>query len=168
LTTSSHGLTTGSYYKIRYKGTNAVKGAGTPSDTLLIALVDQPSASTGISKITSLSSKTSIRLEWDPVTVPADQLPNGAILGYVVSATAPNGTTWEVFNGYERGLRDQVTTTVTGLDTGSIYSFKVVAWNLNGPGLASSSYQYYSCVHPSGFAAPQRVSSTISEITISW
>jgi len=51
-----------------------------------------------------------------------------------------------------------VTTFVhTGLTTGAIYDYKVLAINFNGKGAMSPALRTYACVFPSGIAAPVRV-----------
>jgi hypothetical protein len=69
----------GKIYAFRWKVQNAV-GLGLPSDEVYIALSDLLPAPAAIRKIRTLSSKTSINLEWDAVTAGAS--PGGTILGY--------------------------------------------------------------------------------------
>jgi len=72
-------LVVGKVYALRWKIQNAV-GTGLPSDEIYVALSDLLVAPAAIRKIRSLSSKTSINLEWDAVT--AGTAPGGTILGY--------------------------------------------------------------------------------------
>jgi hypothetical protein len=55
-------------------------GIGLPSEEVYIALSNLLPAPAAIRKIRSLSSKTSINLEWDAVA--AGTVPGGSILGY--------------------------------------------------------------------------------------
>lgn len=169
LTDSTDSLVAGSTYRLRYRAENTDGGLGTASDTVTVALVDKPAAPASLSKTMAYSSKTSLRIEWDAVTVPAGQTPGGAITGYVLLATDPlNGTSWEAFNGVELGLTDQTSATVLGLTMGRVYQFQAIAYNFNGAGTASSVHEFYSCVLPSGFSAPYRTGSSASTIDIAW
>jgi hypothetical protein len=71
LVDTTDSLTAGSTYRLRYRAENTDGGLGTPSDTVTVALVDVPAAPASLSKIMTYSSKTSLRIEWDPVSVPA-------------------------------------------------------------------------------------------------
>jgi hypothetical protein len=53
-----------------------------PSDEILVALVDYPQAPTTITKVSELSSITSIAVEWSPVQ--DGVTPGGEILGYIL------------------------------------------------------------------------------------
>ena len=138
---TTHGLVSGTIYQIRWKAANDIGGAGLPSESLAVALANQPVASSSITKNLGLSSKTSIRLEWNSVAVPVLETPGGDILGYQIIATNPSdGTSWTAFDGVVDGLRDQVKATITSLTTGQLYSFTVTAYNFNGEGITSSVY----------------------------
>lgn len=169
LTAATDGLVEGTIYKFRYKATNAVGGNGPASESVSVAMVAKPAASTLIQKTMAFSSKTSLYLEWTPVSVAAAQLPAGDILGYVLFATDPEtGNTWEAFNGVTLGLRDQVKANVIGLTAGKAYDFKVVAHNFNGAGTVSADFSFRSCILPSGFAAPTRKTSTATTVELEW
>ena len=115
------------------------------------------------------SSKTSIAVQWDSVTVPSGQESAGGILGYKLTVTDPlNGTTWEAFDGVSLGTPAQTFTIVNNLITGRDYLFEVAAYNFNGIGVLSDSQQLYSCILPTEFNAPVRTDSTTSSISISW
>lgn len=77
-----------------------------------------------------------------------------------------NGTVWIAFDGVEAGLTSQTKYTVHNLAPGMEYKFKVTAYNLNGAGIESAEYSFYSCVLPSGFKAPERADSTQTSISI--
>ena len=57
---------------------------------------------------------------------------------------------------------------MTGLTTGEQYTFKALAMNFNGVGAFSSELSTYACVAPSDFAAPRRISSTLTQISLEW
>jgi len=61
-----------------------------------------------------------------------------------------------------------VTFTITNLVQSREYKFFVTAYNLNGAGLQSDDYYFFSCISPSKFAAPFRQTSTETSITIKW
>ncbi len=168
-TAAQDDLSTGSFYRLRYRAVNVVGGQGPPSDPVAVAIVDKPGGSSLIQKSMAYSSKTSLSLSWSPVTVDPTQLPGGEILGYKLYATDPlTGRTWAAFDGVSLGLRDQTRATVLGLVTGRMYQFEVVAYNFNGAGAHSVATEFYSCVLPSGFTAPRRTDSTTSSIEIGW
>lgn len=79
-----------------------------------------------------------------------------------------NGTEWTAFNGVESHLPSLTSYSLNHLTPGREYKFSVTAYNYNGAGDTSAVYSFLSCVNPSGFAAPTRVSSTKTEITIQW
>jgi hypothetical protein len=54
-----------------------------------------------------LSTKTSISVEWNPVTPGVS--PGGDIWGYIVEVKdSVKGTIWELFNVVKIGARDQI------------------------------------------------------------
>jgi hypothetical protein len=115
------------------------------------------------------SSKTSIAVQWDSVTVPVGQENAGGILGYKLTVTDPlNGTSWEAFDGVSLGTPAQTFAIMNNLITGRDYLFEVAAYNFNGIGVLSSSQRLYSCILPTSFSAPVRTGSTTSSIDISW
>jgi len=81
------------------------RGSSIPSDEILVALVDKPEAPLTVSKVSQLSSKTSVYVEWTAVA--AGTLPSGSILGYVLTVTNRNeGASWVAFDGNSLGLFD--------------------------------------------------------------
>jgi len=146
-----------------------VRGNGPVSDSVSAAIADKPAAASLITKNMAQSSKTSLAIEWNAVSVNGAHAPGSEILGYVLHITDPvTGSTWEAFNGVTLGLKTQIRANVLGLVTGKAYDFEVVAWNFNGVGTLSSTYSFYSCILPTGFIAPTRSTSTASSITIDW
>ncbi len=55
-----------------------------------------------------------------------------------------------------------------GLVTGRDYLFRVLAYNFNGEGNWSDYVKYYSCLPPSVAAAPTRITSTTTSLSIAW
>jgi len=158
--------TAGTVYGFRFYAVNA-KGQSEYSPILYAAVSDPPVASASITKDDSMSSSTSIYVTWAQV---ADgPSPGGEIKGYVLTVKdCQNGTEWEAFNGVSLGLTSQRAFLQKGLTPGREYKFSVVAYDSNGPGAASAVYSFYSCVPPSGLAAPTRSSSTKTTMTVDW
>ena len=104
MTVADDSLVAGKIYTFRWYAVNYFDN-GERSDEVTIALANYPLATTNIRKVMTLSSKTSIALDWDPVTPgvsPADD-----ILGYVLEAKdSVNGSVWQPFNGVKMALRD--------------------------------------------------------------
>ena len=57
---------------------------------------------------------------------------------------------------------------VTGLSTGSIYSFQVLAINYNGLGPLSNELQQIVCLPPASLVTPFYLSSTTQSINLGW
>lgn len=55
-----------------------------------------------------------------------------------------------------------------GLENGMLYTFRAYALNFNGMSVASETATYYACTAPTGFARPEIVSQTQSQIIIDW
>jgi hypothetical protein len=156
----------GKIYTFRWYAVN-VFGSGPLSKEITVALAAYPAAPTSISKNMALSTSSSINLNWSPVAAGAS--PGGDILGYVlVAKDTVNATEWTVFDGVKLGIVSQTKITVTNLVPGRVYSFKVTAYNFNGAGATSSAFEFFSCVLPTGFEAPKRISTTVSSMEISW
>lgn len=160
------GLEAGKFYIFRWYAVNAF-GSGELSNELTVALAAYPLASTQIRKVMSLSSITSISVEWNPVAPGAS--PAGDILGYRLTVKDTlNGTVWTAFDGKELNVRTQTKYTVRNLVPGRLYAFTVSAWNFNGEGQLSTEYEFLSCIVPEYFAAPVRTFTTKSQMGIKW
>jgi hypothetical protein len=72
-------LIEGKIYTIRWYAVNA-KGQGPASDEIIVGLTDRLAAPAGLLKVGSLSSKTSITMQWSALT--GGVSPAGDILGY--------------------------------------------------------------------------------------
>jgi hypothetical protein len=132
LTVATDSLAVGQLYKLRYRAINeAVAGSprtGEASAAVGVAIAGTPAAPATLLKLMAYSSKTSLSLEWSPVSVPAAESPGGDVLGYVLYASDPEtGASWEAFNGATLGLRDVTRANVAGLATGKPYRFRVAA-----------------------------------------
>ena len=101
LTQASDGIVAGTVYEFRWLATNAI-GSSATSQTLKVAAIDQLPGPASITKDRTLSSLTSIHIEWQTVTPGTS--PGGEILGYkLLVEDANNGTSWVAFDGQELG-----------------------------------------------------------------
>ncbi len=164
--TPADGLVAGKIYTFRWYAVNAF-GSGEFSNELTVALAAKPAATAQIRKVMTLSSKSSISVEWDAVA--GGTTPGGDILGYVLQVKDTlNGSVWTAFDGPSLGIRTQRRLTVRNLVPGRLYGFTVTAHNFNGAGTKSAEYQFLSCIIPSNFGAPWRTYTKKNEIGIQW
>ena len=162
---TAQGLTTGRIYKFRHTVTN-IYGTSDYSDVLSVGLVTKPSAVTGLARVDSLSTKTSIGLTWDLIA--DSNSPAGVIRGYRVYMINPSISNSQtlVYDGY--GFSKTNIFVVPNLITSQEYRFTVSAIDFNGEGDKSAEFTIFACVAPSGVPRPQRVSSTTTQIVIKW
>lgn len=157
-------LVTGRIYLFRFTATNS-RGTSEPSDVIKVALTNVPGIPQNLRRLETGSTKTSIAMTWDPV---ADgTTPGGLITGYKLYMA--NGT----ISGYQliydgTGLPTITTKIISNLETGETYRFKVLALNYNGESALSSELLTQSCIKPTGFSAPTRVSSTSTTLNLAW
>lgn len=117
-----------------------------------------------IRKNVTLSTKTSIYLEWTKV---ADQ--QVQTTGYLLwMAANPSGSAnfTLIMNGTGRPELNEFD--VRGLQTGAKYRFKLQALNFNGASTMSDEFEFNSCIYPSSMPSPYRVSSTTASILLAW
>jgi hypothetical protein len=102
LTTADDGLVDGKIYTFKWYAVNDY-GTGEDSDEIQVGVTDVFAASASMTKVSSLSTKTSISVTWGAVT--AGTTPAGDILGYILYVKdCENGTSWIAFNGTELGM----------------------------------------------------------------
>lgn len=132
------------------------------SDVTEIALADYPDAPASPVKVNSMSSESSIYVEWSDVAFTQIN-----VIGYELwMDQGSNGFFTRLFDGRNKpGIMDF---TVDGLQTGLAYQFKVRAINFNGVGEFSPEVTYYSCLAPEGIIPPQYVSSTETSLRVKW
>jgi hypothetical protein len=82
LTTADDGLVDGKIYTFKWYAVNDY-GTGEDSDEIQVGVTDVFAASASMTKVSSLSTKTSISVTWGAVT--AGTTPAGDILGYIYS-----------------------------------------------------------------------------------
>ncbi len=90
-----------------------------------------------------------------------------AITNYRLYVSHNSGDYILIYDGGLNVLKRSFTYT-GGLSKGELYSFKVSAMNTNGEGTLSNALDVYACNSPSQPAAPSRVSSTQTTITLKW
>lgn len=120
-------LTNGSAYDVKVLATNAA-GSSAYSSTTSATPRTTPGAPTGLSAV---HGDSQVSLTW---TAPASNGGN-AISDYVVEYKVSVDSTWDTFAD---GTSTATTATVTGLNNGTTYSFRVSAVNAAGTGTASS------------------------------
>ena len=122
------GLTNGTTYVFRVAAINSVgTGAWSATSTSVVPRT-APGAPTAVA---GTYGNTQVGLTW---AAPASNGGSG-ITDYVIEYSSDSGTTWTAFSDSESTA---VTTTVTGLTNGTLYSFRVAAVNDAGRGVWSS------------------------------
>ena len=165
LTVGTDGLVTGTVYNLRYRARNAL-GWGNYSPILLSAALIGPPAQPSLpTRLDVASDETQLAVVWDPV---ADEAaPGGVITGYrLYMAEGSSGQFALVYDG--TGFPTIFLRVITDLTTGSLYRFKVSAFNLNGEGPLSDEMQTRACQAPAQMDAPLRVDSTMVSLTLQW
>jgi len=153
-------LTPYAEYRFRMKAENAY-GSSDWSEEVVVALAPLPSAPAAVTKVQSLSTKTSMKVAW---TAPADIEP---ITGYKLYLTDPKeGTTALIYDGSNNP--NLLSYVVNGLTTGSTYIFNVVALNFNGESPVSADASFKACTAPSGLEPPDITSTTETTIDFAW
>ena len=143
-----------------------VIGWGVYSADLLAALTGAPNTPSAPIKDLNLSTKTSIAIEWASVADNSGES-GGLITGYrVYMAKDSDGSYVQLFDG--KDFRTIVTFIADDLDTGRFYRFRISAFNFNGESEMSPEIETYACLAPSKMAAPVRVTSSLTEFTLSW
>ena len=162
---ASHGLTTGTIYKLKYRVYNSAGLVSDYSDELKVGLEDKPIAVSNFREVDSLSSSTQVTLTWDLNTDKVS--PAGVIKGYRIYMVVPSVSeeSTMVYDGY--GLSKTKTFTQQLQFVQEEYRFTIVAMDFNGEGVEET-LTAYACDAPSDVPRPQRVSSTSTQIMIEW
>ena len=86
--------------------------------------------------------------------------------GYSLELLQDDDTWFEVFNAETNP--DALETVVYGLKPAKHYTFRAFSYNFNGKSLPSEYFSIYACGLPRNFKEPLYVSSSKTQITISW
>ena len=114
-----------------------------------MAIGRRPTTPNAVSKVESLSSLTTIVVEWDEVAAIDNIITTGYIL-YIDDGR--NGDFHIVYDGTNNFFT--LSFAATGLETGLPYRFYVVALNINGESNQSEESTIYACVKPSENGKP--------------
>lgn len=132
----SLGLTVGAIYKFTHRALNAISESDFSTE-ISIGLIDLPAQVTGVTKLSILSSRTTVTLTWDLVA--DDVAPAGVIKGYRVYMVTPDSNDEIlVFDG--EGQAHVNSATITDLTESYEYKFTIAAVNYNGEGTRSDEY----------------------------
>jgi hypothetical protein len=125
--TTVTGLSNGTTYTFRVSAVTAA-GTGAVSDSASATTLSEPDPPTSLSATAGIEQ---VALTW---TAPSS---NGgsAITDYTIEYSSDSGTTWTTFAD---GTSTATSATVTGLSTGTTYTFKVAAVNAAGTGTPSA------------------------------
>jgi titin len=152
-------LAMGTVYGIRMKAVNLV-GPGEYSDTVYLVCADRPTAPDAPSA--ESSTRSSITLGRN---APSDG--QSPITGYRIYMNALAVGDWLLIYAGE-GYPTRQTYSAQGLSEGSQYRFMISAFNLVGESANSTEAQYTASDLPGGPTQPKLVSSTSTEVVISW
>lgn len=154
------GLTTGTTYGIKMRAVNAI-GTGEYSDVVYLVVADKPTAPAA--PTAEAATRTTITLAWNAPTSDGQS----PVTGYNVYMNALSIGDWQlVYVG--QGYPTRQVYLVEGLEEGQAYRFMVSAHNLVGESTNSSETVVTASDFPAGPSQPQLVSSTSSQVVISW
>lgn len=157
-------LVSGRTYRIKIRAKNEI-GFGQFSDIVEIAMVNPPAKPSSPVKLPQFSSNTGITVKWDPIVVPQNELPSGAITYYKLYMD--NGLNGDfTMISYTSASLTQIS--VNNLISGRSYRFKVLAGNFNQEGLASEVSVFFACQAPSNISAPILVKTQSTSMTLKW
>jgi hypothetical protein len=151
-------------YRFRTRAQNAL-GFSDYSEVLSVAMADLPDQANTPTKITALSSNTSLAITW--VSNTNHDLPGGEVTGYkIFMDDGLNGDFQEVF--YAKNVPTLTEYIAYNLVPQRPYRVRIQAENFNGFGPLSNIATFWTCSAPSNLAPPRFVSSTSTSMTISW
>lgn len=157
LTLSTVTLTTGNIYIFKYRAVNA-NGNSLWSQPTSIALAPKPSTPSQPTRATTGNSETSIGVTWTRIT--ADTLPVLEYILYVNDGTSSENT--EIYRGSSNSY------VLSNTNSGTTYTFYVLAGNYNGQSSLSTGTTLKSCVAPYSVFPPTLVESTSTTLRLSW
>ena len=100
-------------------------------------------------------------MTWD--VVPDGQMKTN---GYTLEMMLDDDNWVQVFDSVNNP--DRLRATVFGLQSAKLYTFRVFAYDFNGPSQPSKIFKIYACGLPRYFSPPRYVWSTQTTITIEW
>ena len=156
------GLTTGTNYRFVVKAVNQF-GPSEPSGEIVVAIGRVPQTPDPVRKVESLSSLTTIVVEWDEVPA-IDTITTTGYLLYIDDGR--NGDFHLIYDG--TGNFYKLSFAATGLETGLPYRFYVRALNINGGSELSDFTTIFACVRPSENGKPFKIDTTKTTITLGW
>jgi predicted phage tail protein len=121
------GLTNGTSYEFRVA---AINDAGSSSYSASSAAVIPHTVASKPLNLTGAWGDQSAQLNWDAPSSDG----GAALVDYIIELSTDDGDTWEL---YADGVSDATTATVSGLQNGTLYKFRVAAVNIAGPGAFS-------------------------------
>jgi large repetitive protein len=160
-------MVTGSTYRFYYLAKND-KGEGEASNISSFALGALPSDPISAPTLSrDLSTTTSLYVSWENYLIdfPTQDLD---IEGYglYLSGSGEETDFTLIYDGFNQP--NVLTYNVTGLTTGSRYSFYFLAKNFNGYSGSSPESRWLVCLAPSGLDPPLFVSATKTTINLRW
>jgi hypothetical protein len=135
-------------------------GTGEYSDTVYLVCAEKPA--TPVAPTEEAATKTSITLGW---STPANG--GSSITGYRVYMNALTVGDWQLLYSGE-GYPTRQTYIASELAEGNRYRFMVSAFNPVGESANSTESIYFASDYPSGPTQPKLISSSPTEIVISW
>ena len=128
-----------------------------------MAIGRRPTTPNAVRKVESLSSLTTIVVEWDEVAA-IDGITTTGYLLYIDDGR--NGEFSIVYDG--TGNFYTLSFAATGLETGLPYRFYIKSLNINGQSDASPETTVYACIKPSDNGKPFKIDTTKTSVTIGW
>ena len=159
---SDESLSVGKFYRFKYLAVNS-KGPSEKSNALTVPLADVPATPSSLS-LTALT-QTSVQAEW--IASVTTGTTAGDILGYkIYRDDGLSGSFSLIFDGSNIATVRSITT--SSLVSGYYYKFKHVAVNSAGSSSYSPEVGVYTCVEPSGIAAPTLGTITQTSVEVFW
>lgn len=150
----------GRIYSFKFRSANSV-GFSEFSDLLRVGISDQILAPLNLNSDLELATATSLTMTWS--AVPDGQLKTN---GYSLEMILDDDNWVQVFDSVNNP--DRLRATIFGLQTAKLYTFRVFAYDFNGPSQPSEIFKIYACGLPRYFSPPRYVWSTQTTITIEW
>lgn len=162
LDTTTDSLTTGQYYRVKYRAKNANNQYSDYSDGLLFAFGPVPNTPATPTKTIASSTWNSIAIAWAKNT--GDTLP---LTGYKLYADSGRNDDYTLV--YDGTNSPEVAEYIfPNADSNLTYRFYLTAVNFNGESTASGILSAIPCSTPSGMPTPTATTVTQTAIGIEW